>query len=130
MQTKVCKEIENNKEKNKNFEQHFAQCLEKIFDPNNFVNLDLNDEIETSYSNESEDIYFELSIEKYLEQVENLFLNPSSSTPIEFTSHLLNLQKILLSKHISLKTKFRVNNDEKKIIEKLIIWTHKCINEV
>lgn len=130
MQTKVCKEIENNKEKNKNFEQHFAQCLEKIFDPNNFVNLDLNDEIETSYSNESEDIYFELSIEKYLEQVENLFLNPSSSTPIEFTSHLLNLQKILLSKHISLKTKFRINNDEKKIIEKLIIWTHKCINEV
>ena len=130
MQTKVCKEIENNKEKNKNFEQHFAQCLEKIFDPNNFVNLDLNDEIETSYSNESEDIYFELSIEKYLEQVENLFLNPSSSTPIEFTSHLLNLQKISLSKHISLKTKFRINNDEKKIIEKLIIWTHKCINEV
>ena len=130
MQTKVCKEIENNKEKNKNFEQYFAQCLEKIFDPNNFVNLDLNDEIETSYSNESEDIYFELSIEKYLEQVENLFLNPSSSTPIEFTSHLLNLQKISLSKHISLKTKFRINNDEKKIIEKLIIWTHKCINEV
>ena len=130
MQTTVYKEIENNTEKNKNFEQHFDQCLEKIFAPNNFVNLDLNDEIETSYSNESEDIYYELSIEKYLEQVEHLILNCSSSTPIEFTSHLLNLQKISLSKHISLKTKFRINNDENKIIEKLIIWTHRCINEV